>query len=360
MEPLKNLISEKLILQYADEIHALHASFDRKSFLNAVLNEQWEERELKDRINHLAITIHEHMQLDFNQEMEVLEQVAANLPTGFEFMVLPTVVEKYGLDEVTRSLKAIHWLTRFSTGEFAIRPFIKADPKGIMDTMLKWSKDENEHVRRLSSEGCRPRLPWGGNLKMFQNDPAPILPILENLKSDPSLYVRKSVANNLNDISKDNPEMVLDIAERWMKKATKETQWIVKHALRGLLKQPHPRALELFGYGNPEKVVVRNLRLDQAKPKMGDTLNFDFEVEAPQTGKLRIEYIIYYQKKNGKQAPKVFQVSEGEWKKGEKRLFSKKQSLADMTTRKHHPGLHDLRIRVNGEEKTSQEFTLMA
>ena len=147
-----------------------------------------------------------------------------------------------------------------------------------MSHMYNWAEDENFHLRRLASEGCRPRLPWAMSLPVFKKDPTPILKIMETLKDDPVEYVRMSVANNLNDISKDHPDVVLDICERWFGRS-KNTDWIVKRACRTMLKAGNKRALLLFGFGDPDQLKVANLSFDRQTLAMGEELRFSFEIE---------------------------------------------------------------------------------
>ncbi|MGB0402573.1 MAG: DNA alkylation repair protein [Salibacteraceae bacterium] len=359
MEPLKNLVNQEIVELYAHELNKHLNGFDSVQFKHLILDKEWGQRELMDRIHHVAYVIQKVSNGSFNDTVEGLEKAAPNLPTGFEQIIFPAFVKLYGLDHFERSMLALERLTQYSTGEFAIRPFIKVFPEKTMKQMLSWSNHKNEHVRRFSSEGCRPRLPWGGNLPNFIKDPEPIFPILKKLRNDESLYVRKSVANNLNDISKDHPETVLRIAECWLKENKKHSSWIVKHALRSLLKQPHPKALELFGYGNVSQIEVTDLTIVQESISIGDSLKFSFSLSnlGKQKSKLRVEYLIDYKKKLGSSA-KVFQISEFELEGNSKRTFTKTQSFKDMTTRKHYPGIHNLSIRVNGVIKVLKTFEL--
>jgi 3-methyladenine DNA glycosylase AlkC len=225
-----------------------------------------------------------------------------------------------------------------------------------MKELLAWSTDKNVHVRRLSSEGCRPRLPWGLKLEQFVKDPAPILPILENLKADKELYARKSVANNLNDISKDHPQLVLKIAKKWYGN-NEHTDWIVKHALRGLLKKGNKEALQLFGHHDAEGWQADNLKLSRTMLKIGDTLSFTFEITNASSvaKKCRIEYAVEYFKAKNKTSKKVFHFAKKELAPG-KHTFTTTQRFQDFTTRKHYTGPHAIYILVNGEEKATASF----
>jgi hypothetical protein len=195
-------------------------------------------------------------------------------------------------------------------------------------------------------------------LPAFKKDPSLILPILEKLKADESDYVRKSVANNLNDISKDHPDLMLDICTRWYG-VTNQTDWIVKHACRGLLKAGNERALRLFGFAGPMGLSIANLTLDKAALAIGETLGFTFElsVEAAAPQQVRLEYKVYFVKASGKFSPKVFQIWEGLFDPGS-HLISRKHSFEDRTTRRHHPGPHQIAIVVNGVEMVTASFDL--
>ena len=161
-------------------------------------------------------------------------------------MPIAKYVEKYGLEDFEISMEAIKEITKRNTSEYAIRPYLEKYPKKTISILKKWSKSKNVHLRRLASEGPRPRLPWAPKLDQYIEDPKPILPILNQLKDDPSKYVQKSVANCINDILKDNPEIGKTLLESWIKDATKERKWIIKHALRNLIKKEEKWALNII------------------------------------------------------------------------------------------------------------------
>ena len=243
--------------------------------------------------------------------------------------------------------------------EFAIRPFLQKDPEKGMYQMRRWAKDKNQHLRRLASEGCRPRLPWAMALSGFKKDPKLIIPVLEVLKDDPSEYVRRSVANNLNDISKDHPGLVLDLCEQWLEQ-NKNRDWIVKRACRSLLKAGNTRALLLFGFGDPEHIVVNNLVFDKQKLAIGDNLRFTFEMslDTEDSFLIRLEYKVSFVKARGKLSGKIFQIKEGSYEPG-RHAISRKHSFKDLSTRKHHPGTHQISIIVNGIEKVMDKLELV-
>lgn len=357
-EPLKNIFfTETTINKFADEIAKIYKDFDKKQFVDKIYVKEWKEKELKARMHHITVCLHETLPDDYLTALSILLEIADKI-TGIEGMCLPDYVEKYGLEEWDKSLEALKELTKYSSSEFAIRPFIIKEKEKAMKFMLELSVDNNEHVRRFSCEGCRPRLPWTMALPELKKDPSLILPILENLKEDVSEYVRKSVANNLNDISKDHPELVLNICEKWLGKS-EYTNWIVKRACRTLLKAGNTRAMLLFGYGLPNQLKVNQLKFKYATIHIGDELEFSFVLNSKNKKgiKVRLEYAVDYLKANGKHSSKVFMIAEKEFSQGE-HIVSKKQSFKELTTRKHYPGVHALKILVNGVEKAAGKFNL--
>jgi 3-methyladenine DNA glycosylase AlkC len=309
-------------------------------------------------MRHVTQCLHETLPDDYATALEILKQVAPGF-SGFDAMIFPDYVECYGLVHWDLSLPALALFTTLCSSEFAIRPFIAQDPERAMAKMLVWAKNENEHVRRLASEGCRPRLPWAAALPVFKEDPGLILPILEMLKEDEADYVRKSVANNLNDISKDHPELVLDICERWYGHS-KRTDWIVKHACRTMLKAGNRRAMTLFGFGDPTHISVHNLRLGEEAICIGNDLPFTFElsVDRDQACLVRLEMGVTYVKARGKPSTKIFQIKEDRFDPG-RHPIERKHSFRDLSTRKHYPGKHQISIIVNGVEKATVSFELL-
>lgn len=290
----------------------MHPAFDHKGFLRKVQAEPWPSLELKARMRHISHSLHQAMDLPFPKAVEVLRNAAPQQP-GFLSLYFPDYIEVYGQDDPKRSVDALHWLTRFSSSEFAIRPFILAHPEMVLKKLKQWTEDENEHVRRWCSEGCRPRLPWAMALPFLKKDPSPILPILDALKNDESEYVRRSVANNLNDISKDHPELVVKLAREW-KGVSAETDKVLKHATRTLLKKGDTSALKIFGFKEAKNIVVEALKVTPTTLHIGGHVHFSFTVK--NTGKkpadVRTEYVVHFVKANGSSSPKVFQVAEKE------------------------------------------------
>ncbi len=362
-ELLKNKYNEESINALADSLKAAYAPFDARAFVRDVIDETWEALELKARMRQITVNLGKHLPEDYERALAVIDEVVAALPAGFNdftLMYFPDFVELYGQDENNWdiSMAALERYTASSTSEFAVRPFIIKHEARMMAQMEKWAESQNEHVRRLASEGCRPRLPWGQALESFKADPSPVLPILEKLKADPSLYVRKSVANNLNDISKSQPELVAGIAREWQGKS-EFTDWIIKRACRTLLKKGDAAVLALFGFADADCVAVKNFALGAPCVAVGGKLAFSFEVRAKRPTKVRLEYGIDYMKANGKQSRKIFQIAEIFLEKNESKAYTKNHSFANFSTRKHYTGAHSVTLIVNGAERGRLCFELL-
>ncbi|MEI7587518.1 DNA alkylation repair protein [Runella sp.] len=275
------------------------------------------------------------------------------------FIFFPDYIEVYGLDDFDTSVKAIEFITQFITCEFAVRPFLLKYGNTMMEQMQAWSLHKNHKVRRLASEGRRPRLPWAMAIPALKKNPTPVLPILENLKNDPSESVRRSVANNLNDISKDHSDVVVQIANAW-KGQNKETDAIVRHGCRTLLKQGHSEVLTLYSLVS-ERIHLSDFALLTPTLKIGESLEFSFLILNANAGhqKVRLEYAVYYKRQNGQLSKKVFKISEREYAPDEQVKILRKQRFVLITTRKFYAGTQQLSIIINGEEKEVVPFELM-
>jgi 3-methyladenine DNA glycosylase AlkC len=357
-EQLKNMFSQQLLAGLSKRIKKEYSPFSEKKFLHHFQTEEWKQAELKRRVRLVTEAMHEQMPQCFEDAIAILIPASSHFSWGFVGVIFPDYVELYGREHWKTSMHALSEFTQTSTAEFAIRPFIVDNQDRAMKQMLQWSKSSNHHIRRLSSEGCRPRLPWGIRLHELMNNPSVILPILENLKEDPELYVRKSVANNLNDISKDHPELVLSIAEKWIGKHD-HTDWIVKHGLRTLLKSGNKRALSIFGHHEIKGLEVEKLKLSATKIKLGETLAFSFELKNITKTALecRVEYAIDFVKANNSHSKKIFQIAKMKVESGV-HVIKRNQRFVDLTTRVHYSGKHIIHIVLNGETLASQAFEL--
>ena len=359
---IKNVYNHETLRKVALDLQSVYGAFQVDEFLKSTLDETWEGLELKERIRQITENLRKFLPQDYREALGVIDKVIVKYGSWLDSYVFffPTFVEFYGLDEENWdiSMNALERYTCYASAEFAVRPFILKDEARMMAQMYVWSKHEDEHVRRLSSEGCRPQLPWAQALPKFKKDPAPILPILEQLKTDPSIWVRKSVANNLNDISKTHPDLVTKLAKDWYGKH-EHTDWIVKHACRTLLKKGNRDVLAIFGYHDDASIDISDFALEPSSISIGEDISFSFTLFTKVATKVRLEYGIDYVKANGKRNRKIFQLSESTAKKNEKKAYLKKHAFADLSTRKHYPGLHSITLIVNGTERGTLDFELL-
>lgn len=363
--PLKDLYSPDLYNNIADLLGNLLPSFDKKAFLTGIFDEGWEQKELKERMRHTSHVLKEFLPSRFEDAAALLLDLIASFRKSgleeysIEYMWLPDYVEVYGLEDWETSMHVMEQMTTFTSCEFAVRPFILRKPRQSLQRMLRWAEHENHHVRRLASEGSRPRLPWAMALPFLKDNPEPTLPILEKLKQDPSEYVRRSVANHINDISKDHPEVTLRIATQW-KDLSPETNKLLKHACRTLLKAGNPAALDIFGLGYNENIQINHLTLQSETVAFGDYLTFHFELSNHNVHDqiIRLEYAIYYQKANGSLSKKVYKISEKNYQPNQTVQVKRRQAFKPISTRTFHPGLHQLAIILNGKECEPVDFML--
>ena len=363
--PLKDLYNDTFFAYFLKQAEAAYPGFKSKAFLKAVYAGNWENLELKERMRKSADALRQVLPGNFQDSVDFIHSFAqyceANNHRGFglELMFLPDFVERYGIENPNLALPALESITRISSAEFAVRPFMNRYPERMHTQMLEWSRHENEWVRRLASEGFRPRLPWGLAVPHLKKDPSPILLVLENLKTDSSETVRRSVANNLNDISKDHPERCIQILNRW-RETHPETERIIKHASRSLLKKGNSEVLDLFGAGDASKLDFSIASPLPGSLAVGESLPFGFSLQntAKKTRKIRIEYVLYFRLKNGDFGRKAFYMSEQELQPGQRILLNKKHSFRPITTRRYYNGKHKLCIQINGKEFDMGEFNL--
>lgn len=349
---LKDMFNRESVGKLSAAISAAYPGFLETDFLKGVFDQGWDQRELKERVRHIALTLGDLLPEDYQEALAVLRTALPRLGAqGFEKMVFPDFVEVYGLEDWEHSILVLEFFTQHISAEFAIRPFIVRYPEETLEQMLIWANHPHPGVRRLASEGCRPRLPWGIRLKGLVSDPTPILPILEILKDDAREEIRRSVANNLNDISKDHPETVLAVLNAWRSPGDDNRIKLINHALRTLLKGGHPGALELLGFSSSPEIIVNDLSLEPKKISLGEVVQFSFEIistgDAEQ--RLMIDYIVHFMRANGKQNLKVFKLSQKTIQPGEQIQITKKHSFQPISTRKYYPGKQTFQPQVNGQ-----------
>jgi len=357
-QPFKHHFGPDMVADLARRIGAVAPSFPQAAFVAAVAP-HLEPLELKARVAVIAAGLRTYLPPDYPAALQVLlatlgpphTEAEGMFTDGWHLMPLAAFVEYHGLDYVEESLAAMHAITQRHTAEYAIRPFLMRYPERTLRTLQGWVTDPSFHVRRLVSEGTRPRLPWAARLPQFIADPVPVLDLLERLKDDPSAYVRKSVANNLNDIARDHPDLALATLARWHEGAGPERVAIIRHALRTLVKQGHPTALALLGAGAPQVALVA-LELAPARVAVGDTatLSVTLRSTAPTAQLLVVDYVLRMPGARGTTRAKVFKLRSKWLAPGATLHVQKRHSFAPVGVRPVYPGPHTVSIQVNGVE----------
>lgn len=349
-------------------LSAVHQPFPRDAFLQHALA-GYEPLSLTGRARQISRALRAHLPTDYAQAIRLLlastrvphDHRAASGMGGFLFMPHTYFVADYGLDHFEDSMQAQYELTQRFTAEFSIRAFLERHPRETLQRLASWTQDANVHVRRLVSEGTRPRLPWAPRLREFQRDPTPVLSLLERLKDDPELYVRRSVANNLNDIGKDHPGVVAEVARRWLQDSSTERRWIVRHALRSAIKRAEPGALSALGYGDKPTLGIEQIRIAPKRVHEGGSVEIGFVLhntgQRPQP--VMADCIVHYVKANGSTSPKTFKLKALTLAPKEKIALSKRIRLVPMTTRKHYPGEHRVQALLNGQAHDLGAFRLL-
>lgn len=280
--------------------------------------------------------------------------------TGWMIFPVTEAVAVRGQDIFEPALALLAELTPRLTAETAVRSFLRTDPERALRVIAAWTTHPDLHIRRLASEGTRPRLPWAPRLPESIADPTPALPLLDALYRDDSEYVRKSVANHLNDISRDHPDIAIDVAARWLSAPAPTTTRLVRHGLRTLIKSGHADALALLGHPPDTPVTVQGPHLHASSIQIGDYLLFDYSVTNThdQTAHLVIDYVIHHMKANGTRTPKVFKLTTRSLAPGETWRATRRHSFKPITTRRYHPGAHLVQLQVNGRPHGETLFTL--
>jgi 3-methyladenine DNA glycosylase AlkC len=373
VEPFKNLINAQTVSQAGLHLQRAWPAFDRRRF-ERLAGDGLDALEFKARAHHLCTALEATLPEDFALAASIIEAslgppgVGDDLATlrtsdaglgGWVVWPLGEFVVRRGMQQPERALAALHALTQRFSAEYAVRPFIAEHPALAFETLQRWATDPSAHVRRLASEGSRPRLPWGMQLKALVADPSPTLPLLRMLQDDPSEYVRRSVANHLNDIAKDHPALVAAWVEEHLPGASKERQAMLKHASRTLVKKGDARTLKAWGLGQRLRGEA-TLSVSPKRISVGDSLALDIVVRStsPRAQKLVIDYAVHHVKANGETSPKVFKGWTLDLAAREERVLNKSHSMRPITTRTYHAGRHAVDLRINGEVVASATFEL--
>jgi len=373
-EPFKEFINPGLIEVMAGQLERAGHDFDGRVFRKRAL-EGLAGLELKERVYQVSHALEAALPKDYARALEILEaSLAPALEkdelselrsdslglAGWAIWPMTEFVARCGQGERARSLDTLRQLTQRFSAEFAIRPFLAADPAGTLKLLSRWLEDPSAHVRRWLSEGTRPRLPWGMRLDCFIEDPRACWPLLRTLHDDPSEYVRRSVANHLNDISKDHPELAVEYCDELMRQGAKTTPPLVRHAMRSLIKQGHAGALALLGFGGGASISCSEFGVSPSKLKIGEVVEIEAILRntAKRPAKVVVDYAIHYLRANGSQSRKVFKGKILELRSGEQRQVLLGHRFKDVTVRRHYPGKQGIELLANGRSLGCVEIQL--
>jgi 3-methyladenine DNA glycosylase AlkC len=354
---MKDGLNRAAVRRLAENLAKGQAAFESAAF-EAAACKGLDALELKDRVAHVARAMAQFLPDDF---ATAIDGIRRTIPTwdrgpqsdslrGFASWPVFVFVQEHGLDHPALSLEALRDLTHLFTAEFALRPFLLANQALALRTVHTWTRHPSDQVRRLASEGIRPRLPWAGRLPAFQKDPSPVLSVLNELKDDESEYVRRSVGNCLADLAVDNPDHVIKICKTWIRNASPERRWVIKRGTRNLIKAGHPGVWSLHGYTEGPQIRVEGLAVQPKKVSLGEKFEIQFELRSrsKRAQRLVVDFVIHHVKASGKTSSKVFKWSELSLAPGAGVKFSKKHSFRDITTRVYYPGAHRIEVQING------------
>ena len=356
-KPLKDSFDKRVIQQIAKDLHAAYPALDPRAFVRASAHKMG-PLSLTKRGHRVAEVMRAQLPQDFETTARILEtslgpaQISAEGMGMTVFRYMPHVffVGRYGVPHFEASMRLQHALTQRFTAEFSIRSFLIEHPEATLARLVRWTEDDSLHVRRLVSEGVRPRLPWAPRLPAFIQDPAPVIALLERLRDDPEPYVQRSVGNCLNDISKDHPDRVAALARAWLERAPEGRRWVVERGLRSLVKQGHRGALSALGFAKAPKVQLKLQALSPKKVALGQTLRFGFclKSQSARAQSLLVDYAVHFMKANGQQRPKVFKLKRLSLPAGGSAELEAQVSFKALSTRAHYPGAHRIEVLING------------
>jgi 3-methyladenine DNA glycosylase AlkC len=365
------VLNETAVQAVAKEIQAVWPAFEGAKFSQAAAA-NLEGKAIKERAQQIADQLAVYLPKKFAKAGKLLtmslgsplQSTTGEHVSGFRYMPYGQYISQHGLAAADLPIAAafMYAMTQRFTAEFAIRPFLKKYPQEMLGYLQAWVQDESEHVRRLVSEGTRPRLPWAERVKVYDADYTPIIALLEQLHADPSLYVRRSVANHLNDLTKDRPALVFETLRRWKEEQPHpELDWLIKHSLRTLIKAGHPDALALIGYGQAPSIRLENFQVQYPQLPLGQQQEFSFELvsTSAEPQDLLLDYTVYFTKANGQQKPKVFKLNTFTLNPKERVQFQKKHWFKHFSTRRLYPGTHRIQIQINGQPQAAISFELL-
>ncbi|MDX2471238.1 MAG: DNA alkylation repair protein [SAR324 cluster bacterium] len=364
---LREVFNKTVVSSLSSRIQGVYPQFKHLDFCDEIIP-KLDDLNFGDRIQLIKRALKTHLPDHFPTSAQILidslgpEIIEVELSGDYGFYIMPVsgYIAEWGLDpqHYRLSMEALKEMTKRFTCEFAVRSFITAFPKETLEIFKIWAVDKNCHIRRLVSEGTRPRLPLAGRLPEFQKDPTPVLELLELLKNDPILLVRRSVANNLNDIGKDNPKAVVETLKQWQTENTKSMDWLIAHATRSLVKTGDKGTLQLLGFSDQAQISDLKFEILTPEVTLGNSLEISIKFTSDTTQKLVIDYAIHFLKANGKQKPKVFKWSVKKLKPEARVNLQKKITLKQLSTRTLYSGQHRVEILINGDSSITKGFTL--
>ncbi len=351
--------------QIANQIAGVKSDFNEARFIQ-IATDNLQSLEMLGRVEQFARAMRECLPESMPEALDVLVKAlpealpdAEEVTNGFLMWPMGQFIADYATDYLDEAFDAMIELTQRLTSEFAVRPFVERYPDEVFARLTKLTSHPNVHVRRWCSEGVRTRLPWGKKLHFLIKDPSPIWPILEALKDDPELYVRRSVANNINDIAKDHPEMVVKRCKAWSQDSNELRDYVVRHGLRSLVKDGHPGALEILGFAPPQDMDCA-LQVEPAEISVGQSVQMSATLSncSAKNQKLVVDYKLHYVRNAGKTNAKVFKWSNLNLDAKSEITLNKQHPMKVTTVRKLYPGLHKVELQVNGVVVAESEFNL--
>jgi len=352
MAAFKDQIDTELARSLAVQLANAWPGFPRRQFV-AGLARELAPLELLARVDLLAHRLSRSLPDPFPAAADVLWR-ALDAPAFTGWMTVPcgSFVAREGIDTPDVSLPLLAGLTPRWSSEAPIRAFIERHPDLTYEYLRRWAHDDDEHVRRLVSEGTRPRLPWAAQLRGLVADPSPNLPLLDVLVTDPSPYVRRSVANHLNDISKDHPELALDLARKWLARGD-GAAWVVRHGLRTLVKRGRPEALALLGVTTSAAIEIVDFFVERDRITIGDDAVFTFTLALSdrerEPADAVVDYRVHYVGARGVNPPKVFKLTRRRLVPGEPVTLTRRHPFGHVSIRRIRPGPHVIDLQVNGQ-----------
>lgn len=353
------MFNENYYTTLANICGSYHPKFQKKLFIERALA-RIDSLELNDRMRFTADLLHEFVSLSYEDKLIFFAKVIDKMKPGYTTIIFPEYVAKYGIGNFESSLNALKLFTRYGTSEFAIRHFLLNDFEKTLNYMELFSQDANHHVRRLASEGTRPRLPWSFALPIMIREPWHSRNILNTLRQDEELYVRKSVANHLNDISKDNPEYLLHFLKEW-DDANIFSNWIIRRGLRSLVKQGNKEALTLLHVSGDVSIRIDTFTCQPKVVNLNEYIELTVELTSCDNANhtIIIDYQIDYPNENGYKSSKVYKWKNIRLAPRASIAYSKRNLLKDFSTRKQKKGIHEIHLLVNGNKVATSYFELV-